>query len=200
MKMAFQALLVHLSFINAQATAIMDEGIGSPEDLRTYTQADVKALFKHLASRGMHPPYQAQQKFQIFRYWVEKCIPLALPLNSVVFTDEEIKKWGERMKAASDEKDAGQKSTIQPPEAFKKDTKWRSWKEQFQNYLGTKLGQSKIPLTYIIRPDDEPGDEADFDDDYDLMVFLTPHTGEGFKKDNGTVYDELKALLLKSYA
>jgi hypothetical protein len=32
------------------------------------------------------------------------------------------------------------------------------------------------------------------------MVYLTPHTGELFKKDNGIVYDELKALLVNSPA
>jgi hypothetical protein len=28
------------------------------------------------------------------------------------------------------------------------------------------------------------------------MVYLTPHTGDLFKKDNGMIYDELKALLV----
>jgi hypothetical protein len=37
-------------------------------------------------------------------------------------------------------------------------------------------------------------------DNHDLMVYLTPHTGDLYKKDNGIVYDELKALLVNSPA
>jgi hypothetical protein len=48
--MAFHALLLRLNFNDAQANAIIEEGIESPEDLCTYTQQGVKGLFKHLST------------------------------------------------------------------------------------------------------------------------------------------------------
>jgi hypothetical protein len=53
--MAFHALLLRLNFNDAQANAIIEEGIESPEDLCTYMQQDVKGLFKHLSTtRTLH--------------------------------------------------------------------------------------------------------------------------------------------------
>ena len=78
------------------------------------------------------------------------------------------------MKAAADDKDA-QKPTIAAPGAYKKDTKWRVWKEQFLNCMGTKNGQNKAPLSYILRPDNDPADEGDVStDDFKRMVYLIP--------------------------
>jgi hypothetical protein len=141
-----------------------------------------------------------QHKFQILRYWVEKRIPLGLSVDSELFTNVELVTWGEKMKAAADDKDA-QKPTIAAPGAYKKDTKWRVWKEQFLNYMGTKDGQIKAPLSYILCPDDDPADEGNVStNDFEWMVYLTPHQGLAYQYDNGMVYDELKALLANSTA
>jgi hypothetical protein len=74
---------------------------------------------------------------------------MGLSVNSKLFTNVELVTWGEKMKAAADDKDA-QKPTIAAPGAYKKDTKWRVWKEQFLNYMGTKNGQNKAPLSYAM--------------------------------------------------
>jgi hypothetical protein len=104
------------------------------------------------------------------------------------------------MKAAADDKDA-QRPSIAAPEAYKKDTKWRVWKEQFLNYMGSKYGQNKAHLSYILRSEDDPADEEDIEDnDFERMIYLTPHEGITFQYDNGMVYGELKALLINSTA
>ncbi len=117
--MTFNALLLRIGFMNAQANAIIAEGISDPSDLVTYAHSDVKTFSKHLANRGIHPPFRVQHKFQIVRYWVEKRTPLGLPVIPDLFTDEKLLKWGEKMKVAADEKD-GQKPTIPAPDALKK--------------------------------------------------------------------------------
>jgi len=67
--------------------------------------------------------------------------------------------------------------------------------------MGTKNGQNKAPLSYILCPDDDPADEGDVStDDFERMVYLTPHKGLAYQYDNGMVYDELKALLVNSTA
>jgi len=62
------------------------------------------------------------------------------------------------------------------------------------------VGQCKAPLTFVIRPLDAPGNIDDYPDDHDQMVYITPHTGAGYNRDNGVVFDELKALLINSPA
>ena len=156
-------------------------------------------MSKHLGNHDIHPPYMAQHRVQILRHWVEKHIPLGLPIDAELFTDAVMSEWGEKMKAANDIKES-EKPTIAAPPTFKKDTKRRVWKEQFQNYIGSKVGQCKAHLTFVIRPLDNPGNLADYSYDHDQMVFLTPHVGAGYTRDNGVVYDKLKALLINSPA
>jgi hypothetical protein len=67
-------------------------------------------------------------------------------------------------------------------------------------YIGTKIGQCKAPLTYVLHENDEPGDPVDYVEEYERMIYLTPHEGEAFHQDSGTVYDELKSLLISSPA
>jgi hypothetical protein len=129
--MAFHDLLLHLNFNDEQSNAIIDEGLRSPEDLRTYTQQDIRGFFKHLSARNIHTPYGAQHNFQIMRYWVEKRTSMGLSIDEEDFTIEMLNQWGDQMKAASDDKNITSKPTILPPAAFKKETKWRTWKEQF---------------------------------------------------------------------
>jgi hypothetical protein len=93
---------------------------------------------------------------------------MGLPIDEEDFTIEMLHQWGEQMKAAADDKSASNKPTIQPPAAFKKETKWRNWKEQFITYLGMKEGHCKAPLTFVIRELEEPAVPEDFEDDHDL--------------------------------
>jgi hypothetical protein len=99
--MAFIDLLARIGFNNAQANAIIGEGITDPEDLVSYTHSDIKTFFKHLSNRQVHPPFASQHKFQILHYWVEKQIPLGLDVDSEFVMNEEMVTWGEKMKAAA---------------------------------------------------------------------------------------------------
>jgi len=124
-----------------------------------------------------------------------------MSIDPELFDEDTVLQWGEKMKTAFD-KDTRTIPTIQAPSAFKKETRWRTWKEQWVTYLGTKTGISKAPLTYVTREAEDPADPEDFDGDHDhdLEVLITPHIGDAYKRDNGAVYDELKTLLINSPA
>jgi hypothetical protein len=94
--MAFRLLLTRIGFSAPQATAFINEGFIEPRNLATYTHSDLKGLFKHLVNRAIHPPYMAQHKVQILRHRVEKRIPLGLPIEMVLFTNEVLQTWGEK--------------------------------------------------------------------------------------------------------
>jgi len=113
--MVFQALLTRIGFSGPQATAFIGKGIAEPRDLATYTHSDLKGLFKHLANRAIHPPYMAQHKVQILRHWVEKRIPLGLPIEPGLFTNDVLQAWGEKMKAANDDIKDSEKPAISAP-------------------------------------------------------------------------------------
>ncbi len=61
--MAFHELLLRLNFSDEQSNAIIDEGLGSPDDLQMYTQQDIGSFFKHLSARNIHTPFGAWHNF-----------------------------------------------------------------------------------------------------------------------------------------
>jgi hypothetical protein len=80
----------------------MNEGIREPRDLSTYTHSDLKGLFKHLGNRNIHPPYMAQHCMQILRHWVEKRIPLGLPIEPELFINAVMEEWGDKTHDAAE--------------------------------------------------------------------------------------------------
>ena len=78
------------------------------------------------------------------------------------------------------------------PEKFNSSTKWNDWKPTFTNYLRAITGRDGIPLSYIIREDDNPNHtpQQDFLDEY---VLTAPLTGDAFEIDTA----EVRAYLMK---
>jgi hypothetical protein len=79
------------------------------------------------------------------------------------------------------------------PEKFNP-KKYISWMRSFENYLDSVLGKSRVPLTYIIRPDDVVVDNAV--DEYQRTIWSAPHTGYAFEEDNCTVYRIYKDVMV----
>ena len=42
------------------------------------------------------------------------------------------------------------------PKPFRVSGDWKSWKQQMENYLALQSGNTGIPLSYVIRPMDDP--------------------------------------------
>jgi hypothetical protein len=64
--------------------------------------------------------------------------------------------------------------------------KYISWARSFENYPDSLKGKSKVPLTYIIRPNNVHPDEAETE--YQRMVWSAPHNGFAYEEDNREVY------------
>jgi hypothetical protein len=48
---------------------------------------------------------------------------------------------------------------VADPRKFKDERKWPEWEKAFTNYLSVIPGVSGIPLSYIVRENEEPEDE-----------------------------------------
>jgi hypothetical protein len=72
--------------------------------------------------------------------------------------------------------------------------KYISWAQSFENYLDSLKGKSKVPLTYIIRPDD--ADPEDAETEYQRMIWAAPHEGYAYDEDNREVYRIYKDVMI----
>jgi hypothetical protein len=73
-------------------------------------------------------------------------------------------------------------------------SKYISWARTFENYLDSIKGQSKIPLSYIIRPENVNLDDAV--DAYQRRIWGAPHHGLSYEDDNREVYRIYKDLMI----
>ena len=75
------------------------------------------------------------------------------------------------------------------PDKLSETTKWIDWRPSFINYLRAIPGVDGVPLSYIIRDNDEPLMEIDPAADYlTNYVRMAPLNGESFVTDNREVH------------
>jgi hypothetical protein len=83
---------------------------------------------------------------------------------------------------------------------FKKDTKWKSFKEGMIAYLNALKGKHNIPLAYVIRDDAAPQVNVPYQSEHHRLIGIAPLNGTEYEEDNGRVFDILKSLLINGLA
>jgi hypothetical protein len=73
-------------------------------------------------------------------------------------------------------------------------TKYVSWSRSFANYLDSRIGKANVSLSYVIRPVDADPEQAV--DEYQRVLWTTPHHGPAYEDDNRQVYRIYKDLIV----
>jgi hypothetical protein len=89
---------------------------------------------------------------------------------------------------------------IKAPGEFKKETKWKTFKEGLIAYLNALKGKHNIPLAYIIRENKNPQANQAYQTEHHSLIAITPLIGVEYDEDNGRVFDILKSLLVNGPA
>jgi len=92
------------------------------------------------------------------------------------------------------------KDMVKQPDPFKKETKWKQWKESMLTYLHSKSGQANIPLAYIVREFDQPNYAKVYTTVHDQLVECAILHGPEYHINNGLVYDLLQSLTVNGPA
>jgi hypothetical protein len=133
------------------------------------------------------------------RFWANRMYILGQEYDETLIDRDMAQIWSAIMK---DEEDALKASTdlIKAPDEVKKDTKWKIWKENFDTYLHSKIGQASIPLAYIIRESNTPIPGLIHRTAHDQQVAGAILSGPEYNRNNGTVYDLLQSLTVNGPA
>ena len=65
-------------------------------------------------------------------------------------------------------------TTAASPGPLESERKWKSWEEKFVNYCRSQIGANGIPISYVIRDNDDPA-EKDKYDDLSPKLYPAPH-------------------------
>ena len=75
------------------------------------------------------------------------------------------------------------------PGPLEREAKWKEWEEKFVNYLRLHLGASGVPLSYVVRDNDNPDRTTIHGDFITQTIACAPLNGEHFDADKLTVYN-----------
>jgi hypothetical protein len=89
---------------------------------------------------------------------------------------------------------------VKQPNPFKKETKWKQWKESMLTYLHCQNGHANLPLTYLKCEHDALNHNKVFSTVHDQLVEYAVLTGPEYNINNGLAYDSLQSLTLNGLA
>ena len=84
---------------------------------------------------------------------------------------------------------------------FQDERKWLDWEPALVNYLSTISGSYHIPLSYVVRENEDPAHDRDFNEDF--QAEMTTHAllhGAHFRADARRVHQVLKNFLVSETA
>lgn len=199
-----RAALVRLGLTAIAAAEFTDNGIINMNRLRAMTEDDLERFIKQLTrdnhgGAGLVIPFASQQHIHAIRFWANRMYILGVPYDIALVNEPLAEAWNESRKAEAEAAEAPD-DLVKKPEPFKKDTKWRPWKESVVTYLHSKTGQAAIPLAYIVREFDQGIPGAIYSTVHEQLVNQAIHHGPEYNTNNGIVYDLLQSLTLNGPA
>ena len=81
------------------------------------------------------------------------------------------------------------------PGKFKDERKWPEWEPAFVNYTSTILGVTGVPLSYVLRENDQPDFNGTFESFNERAIACSPLSGPSFQADSRKVHQLLKSFL-----
>jgi hypothetical protein len=197
------AALIRLGLSEVAAQEFINNGITNLNKLRVLTVEALDMLIKQIhrdnQGAGLFIPFFSQQYIRAIRFWANRMHILGAEYPIEHVNEIMADMWTEAMKAELEAAKAPS-DIVKMPEPFKKDTKWRAWKESVVTYLHSKTGQATIPLAYIVRESDIPIPNIIYPTTHDQLVECAVLQGAEYNTNNGIVYDLLQSLTLNGPA
>jgi hypothetical protein len=181
----------------AQAEALFNDCVSSWDSIKELSNEDIEAQAKSFAARRTGKIIFGTNRSKFLKalaHWVQDFhrvsgTPSIEGLSEGTFT-EQLRRAQTRNKIrkALKSNDVPSESS---PGPLEKESKWKEWEEKFVNYLRLHLGANGVPLSYVIRANDDP-DTEDIWTQTDFIretVACAPLSGEFYDADKLTVYN-----------
>jgi hypothetical protein len=201
-----EAGLRRLGLSALAAGEFINNGIDSLERLRLLSKEDLDRLIKQnhrdnaaAGGAGIFIPFISQTYIHAIHFWTNHMYIVGEDFDETLIDADMARAWGTVMK---DESDASEVKTdvVKMPDPFKKDTKWRTWKESVNTYLHSNIGQASIPLAYIIRQQDTLTPGLQYATKHDQLVASAILAGPEYHRNNGIVFDLIQSLTINGPA
>ncbi len=185
---------------NAVRNRVSTDGFNSYGDIRMLTPKDISSMSSEFMSRT---PANTRVIFGTtrtkllvaFTHWVEdfyRCSlePTIEGIDGFVFR-EQLNRALQRADVRKTIKDHTKiAAEAASPGPLENEREWKKWEERFENYARSHLGSNGVPLSYVIRHNDEPDYETDFNGLFlNQTIACAPLEGEYYHADKASVFN-----------
>ena len=180
------------------ASELFDNDYADCKDKRVSELLDgFKVLHKTpVAQGGVKVPLRVQAKIKAFCQWTKDQLRTGLDPTAVPFPVLQSRELLARAETHDQfVKNYTSVASAAIPKDFGKDTKWDDWSPTFWNYLNAIPGRDGIPLSYIIRDNDDQDHtpNTNFLDDY---VMAAPLAGASYEMDARKVHAFIQTRIM----
>jgi hypothetical protein len=190
--------------IDGQRDNIIEESFSNFDDIRIMSTTDAKDMATDWASRTaangrMHFGARRLKLLKAFIHWTHDFYrvsntPTIENLNEDSFKNElriALTRATTRKTLSEQTKTTAEAASPGPLES---ERTWKQWEEKFTNYTRSHIGTHGVPLSYVIREEDEPDDATEYSDFITKTIACAPLSGEYFIADRLTVFNMIVAF------
>ena len=182
-----------------QRDRLIDECMGLFQDIRLLDSSDVDAMVKDYANRtpangkmifGMN----RTKRLKAFIHWVQdfgriSATPEVTGLNQATFRAALNTASVRAEIRVNLRKQTSTAAEAASPGPLESERKWKQWEEKFINYTRAHMGVGGVPLSYVIRENEDPDTDGTFDDFISKSIACAPLSGEYYLADRLTVFN-----------
>ena len=187
--------------IDANRTSIINDAFSEFSDIQSLTEKDITELSESFGRRTVTNGridfgIRRTKRLKFMMHWVQdfyrvSMIPTTDGLDQATFLTA-ITVAGQRADVRKQMKDQqDEKAKVASPGPLISESKWTDWEPKFINYLSSLLGMNGIPLSYVIRENDQPdriGPHANFTEE---CIACAPLTGVAYDSDRSAFHQAL---------
>ena len=183
--------------VRNQRNNIITDSFGAYGDIKMLNEKDISSMSVDWASRTqqngrIHFGIRRTKLLKALVHWVQdfyriSSIPSIEHMNKDKFLSE-LHRAIHRAEIRHNMKDASTNDESSPG-MLENERQWKQWEEKFVNHLRCQIGSNGVPLSYVIRENDEPNNDGDFPDFITQTIECAPLDGEYFKADRLTVFN-----------
>ena len=199
---AIQQILHWIGFrIDNQRQNLIDDSLGSFDDIRMLSEKDITSMAEEWSRRSSTGNPRkiifGTKRIKLLKaltHWVQdffrvSTVPHINDLTEPMFISQ-LQRALTRAEIRSNIKDQTKTAAdAATPGPLKSEREWKQWEEKFTNYARSHLGTNGIPLSYVIRKNDAANINGTFTDFLTETIECAPLTGEYYMADRLTVFN-----------
>ena len=193
-------ILYWIDFRSADSRELLcEQSLGTMNDMFTLTEKDVTSIASDWDNRTaaagcFNIGTRRLKALRAVVHWVQDFrrasgTSLIVGLNEISFKQQLTRALDQAVIRTSLKDQTTTTLSEASPGPLDNERKWKQWEEKFVNFTQTHMGSNGIPLSYVIRENDEPLVDEEYTNFVTQTIYCAPLEGEYYTADRMAVFN-----------